>query len=158
MRLKRLAGTCDLNNCPAVYVSDRGTLPIEFVEEPQRDLRWHGNVAAKIAEGKTMPRSKVVRRPLSDYTRFLFAWSVPENIRAGEEYRIVDLTDRHLESPSRDFWLFDDKVLLLLNFRADVTLINRILVEDEAELDQYRAWRDLAWENGMSVDEWNVGF
>ncbi|MCU1680471.1 MAG: hypothetical protein JWQ81_1210 [Amycolatopsis sp.] len=86
--------------------------------QPQRDLRWHGNVAAKIAEGKTMPRSKVVRRPLSDYTRFLFAWSVPENIRAGEEYRIVDLTDRHLELPSRDFWLFDDKVLLLLNFQG----------------------------------------
>ena len=124
--------------------------------KPVRDTSWHQNVAAKVASGKDMRRAKIVRRPLTDYTRFLIAWGIPDNVRAGERYRIVDLTDRQLDLPEHDFWFFDDKSVVVLDFAPDGTLRNRELF-DKPDLGQYRYWRDLAWSNGISFDEWDAG-
>jgi hypothetical protein len=66
-----------------------------------------------------MQRVKVVRRPLSDYLRYQFAWTLPGNVAAGEDYRILGLTGRSSDLPEQDFWLFDDVTVLLLNFNVD---------------------------------------
>src|SRR5215470_7889621 len=44
-----------------------------------------------------LQRLKVVRRPFTEYTRFLFAWAIPGNVEAGEDYRILDLTEKSLD-------------------------------------------------------------
>jgi hypothetical protein len=108
-------------------------------------------VGAKVASGATMRRAKVLVRPLSEYSNFLVSWGIPENIEAGEEYRIIDPVGRSIGIPVQDFWIFDDRSVLLLNFRSDGTLI------DGENIDQYRQWRDLAWSNGVPFDEWNAG-
>src|SRR5688572_15085767 len=74
-------------------------------EEYSRD--WLDLIKTNIAAGKTMQRAKLVRRPFTDYTRWLMTMGVPENIEAGEDYRIVDTTDRKLDLPDLDYWLFD---------------------------------------------------
>jgi len=51
---------------------------------------WHQSVRGHIEAGKTMRRVKVVRRPFSDYLRYQFAWTLPGNVAAGEDYRILD--------------------------------------------------------------------
>jgi hypothetical protein len=104
---------------------------------------WETSVRQHVAAGKTMQRAKVVRRPFSDYTRYLFAWAIPGNVAAGEDYQIVDASDRELDLPEQDFWLFDDDTVLLLNFNPDGTLRDRELA-DPSQVDQYRRWRDLA--------------
>ncbi|MFF3552527.1 DUF6879 family protein [Streptomyces tsukubensis] len=115
---------------------------------------WHETIRGHITSGRTMTRAKIVRRPLTDYSRYLFEWCIPGNAAAGEDYRIVDLTGRPGSGlPDQDFWLFDDAVVVHLNYRADGTQINRELITDP-DLDTYRLWRDLALKDAVPFGEY----
>lgn len=110
---------------------------------------WHQTIRNNVAAGRTMTRAKIVRRPLTDYTRYLLAWAIPGNVEAGEDYRILDLTDEPNPGlPEQDFWMFDERIVVHLNYRADGTQINRELIQDP-DIDQYLAWRDLAVESAV---------
>ncbi|GAA0339493.1 DUF6879 family protein [Streptomyces blastmyceticus] len=105
---------------------------------------WHRTIQGHAAAGRKMKRAKVVHRPLTDYSRYLFAWAIPGNVEAGEDYRIVDLTDQANPGlPDQDFWLFDETTVVHLNYRPDGTQINRELIQSP-DLGKYLAWRDLA--------------
>lgn len=108
------------------------------------NAEWHAEIRGNRAAGKTMTRLKVVRPPLTDYTRFLLAWAVPTNVAAGEDYRIITGDDAdELDIPEQDYWLFDDTTVLLLNFNPDGTMRGRELAEP-SDLEKYLRWRDLA--------------
>ncbi|WP_369808270.1 DUF6879 family protein [Kitasatospora sp. MY 5-36] len=84
----------------------------------------------------------MVRRPLTDYQRYQFAWGIPGNITAGEDIRILDATERDLGIPDQDWWLFDGSSAVHLNFRPDGTQIDRELVT--GDMRQYQEWKELA--------------
>lgn len=99
--------------------------------------------------GRTMGRAKIVRRPLTPYSRYLFEWAIPGNVTAGEDYQIVDVTEReNMGLPDQDFWLFDETTVVHLNYRPDGTQINRELIQ-EPDIGKYLAWRDLALESAV---------
>jgi len=106
---------------------------------------WHDRVARFTAQGRAISRVRVVRRPLTEYQHYSFAWSVPGNIEAGEDVRVLDLADHpDLEPlPRWDWWMFDDETVVRLDFNDDGTAAGRELV-DEADLVEYRRIRDLA--------------
>lgn len=116
---------------------------------------WLKLVNANTTAGKTMRRLKMVRRPFTDYTRSLFAWVIPDNVQAGEDYRILDLTDRDLDIPAQDFWLFDESTVALLNFNQDGTLRDRELV-DSPEVEPYLRWRDRALAEAVPFREYRT--
>ncbi|MBT2383132.1 hypothetical protein J7E86_05940 [Streptomyces sp. ISL-11] len=110
---------------------------------------WHQTIRGHAAAGRTMTRAKVVRRPLTDYSRYLFEWCLPGNVDAGENYRIVDLTDKDNPGlPEQDFWMFDETTVVHLNYRPDGTQINRELIQSP-NIEKYLAWRDLALSNSI---------
>ncbi len=109
---------------------------------------WHASVRHVTESGKTIGRVRVVRKPLTDYQRYQFAWGIPGNIRAGEDIRVLDLTDQNLDLPNQDFWVFDETTVVHLNYRPDGTQINRELIESP-DLGKYLAWRDLAVESSV---------
>ncbi|WP_407697598.1 DUF6879 family protein [Streptomyces corynorhini] len=110
---------------------------------------WHRTIRDHAAAGRTMTRAKVVRRPLTPYSRYLFEWCIPGNVAAGEDYQVVDVTERpDHDLPEQDFWLFDESVVVHLNYRPDGTQINRELLQDP-DLATYLGWRDLALESGV---------
>ncbi|GAA2793481.1 hypothetical protein RMN57_20595 [Kitasatospora sp. CM 4170] len=103
--------------------------------EPKPDghnAAWHRRVQGFVSSGRTIGRVRVVRRPLTDYQRYQFAWGIPGNIAAGEDIRILDATDQDFGIPSQDWWMFDESSVVHLNFRPDGTQINRELVDDRA--------------------------
>lgn len=116
---------------------------------------WHETIRRNRAAGKTMQRLKVVRRPFTDYTRFLFEWAIPGNVDAGEDYRILDATDNDPGIPEQDFWVFDESTVALLNFNPDGTLRDRELV-DESELEKYLHWRDTALAEAVPFVEYRA--
>lgn len=124
--------------------------------KPVVDAPWRRMVRAKTDAGASMIRAKVVRRPLTDYTRFLLAWGIPDNITAGERYWIADDTGRGLDLPDHDFWLFDDEHVVRLHFSADGSFLGRDLGE-RPDLGRYRAWRDDALSHGVPFDDWTAG-
>lgn len=108
------------------------------------NAEWHDRIRANIVAGKTMRRGKIVRRPFTDYTLYLLQWAICGNVDAGEDYQILDLTDKENPGlPDQDYWLFDDETVVLMNYRPDGTQISRELLDDP-DLEQYRKWRDLA--------------
>lgn len=119
--------------------------------EPKPDghnAEWHGTLRGAVAAGKSFGRVRVVRQPLTDYQRYGFAWGVPGNVAAGEDIRVLDLTDKDMDLPEHDFWMFDESTVVHLNYRPDGTQINRELIEDP-DIGKYLAWRDLAVENSV---------
>ncbi|MFC5668199.1 DUF6879 family protein [Kitasatospora misakiensis] len=115
---------------------------------------WHDRIRGRHAAGRTMTRAKLVRLPLTDYSRHLFDWCIPGNVAAGEDYRIVDLTTQDLDLPDQDFWLFDESVVVHMNYRPDGTQINRTLIENP-DISKYLRWRDLAISESVPFAEWN---
>ncbi|UXY27814.1 DUF6879 family protein [Streptomyces sp. HUAS TT20] len=117
---------------------------------------WHRTIQGHVAAGRTMTRAKIVRQPLTPYSRYLFAWGIAGNVTAGEDYRIVDLTDQpDPDLPEQDFWMFDETTVVHLNYRPDGTQINRELIR-EPDIGKYLAWRDLASESGVPFRDYQT--
>ncbi|MCX4688211.1 hypothetical protein OG401_28615 [Kitasatospora purpeofusca] len=89
---------------------------------------WMDEVEQWTAEGKRVGRVHIVTRPLSDYLRFEFEYYYRHHVRAGEDIRILDVTDRENPLPAaQDFWMFDQSRIVLMNYRTDGTQISREL-------------------------------
>lgn len=56
------------------------------------NARWHERVRGYVISGRSIGRVRVVRRLLTDYQRYQFAWGIPGNIAAGEGIRTLDVT------------------------------------------------------------------
>ncbi|WP_084628394.1 DUF6879 family protein [Amycolatopsis nigrescens] len=126
--------------------------------EPKPDdhnSAWHERIRGYVGAGKVVQRAKVVQLPLTEYLRYQWSWSIPENVAAGEDYRVVDTTGKNLDLPPYDFWMFDELVVVHLNYRSDGTQISRELVENP-NIEKYLKWRDIALENGVPFSEWNA--
>ncbi|MGX2996305.1 DUF6879 family protein [Streptomyces sp. JNUCC 64] len=123
--------------------------------KPERhNALWHEDVRTYRATGRTIGRVRIVRQPLTDYQRYQFAWGVPDNIAAGEDIRVLDVTHEDFGLPlaGQDWWMFDDLKLVHLNFRPDGTQINREVFD--GDLTPYREWRRIAVENSVPFEEY----
>ena len=115
---------------------------------------WLDTVADAKRQGKTMRRVRIVTRPLSSYTKWEFVWGFAWNAKAGEDIRILDVTDgQGPELPDHDFWLFDDTTVVKLLYRPNGTQIGRELVE-QPDLAAYLAWRDAAWQASVPYTDY----
>lgn len=116
--------------------------------------RWHERVRGYAAAGKRIGRVRIVRRPLTDYQRYQFAWGIPGNITAGEDIRILDVTANDFELPltGQDWWMFDRSRVVHLNFRPDGTQINRELYEGDVR--QYVEWQEVAMRHAILFEEY----
>ncbi|MFJ6697153.1 DUF6879 family protein [Streptomyces sp. NPDC091272] len=118
------------------------------------NARWHERVRNYTASGRRVGRVRVVTQPLTDYQRYQFAWGIPGNIAAGEDIRILDVTDedRGLPLGGVDWWLFDEERLVQLRFRADGTQIDRRC--HEGELAPYREWKRVALASSIPFQQY----
>lgn len=114
---------------------------------------WHETVRAAVSAGKTIGRVRVVRRPLTEYQRYQLEWGIPGNVEAGEDIRILDLTELELDLPGHDFWLFDKSLVVDLNFNPDGTLLN-VDRRENPDLGTYLRWQHIALEHAVPFDEY----
>lgn len=124
-------------------------------EPPGHNDGWHNEIRGWAAEGKFLSRVRTIRYPLTDYQRYLFAWGVPGNTAAGENVRVLDVTHQDFGLPEQDFWIFDDSIVVHLNFNPDGTLINHELI-DEPDMAKYRSWQQVALKHSVPFNEWNA--
>jgi hypothetical protein len=79
---------------------------------------WLALVAASTAAGRVIERVRIVSEPVTEYTQFEFA-AYRYNLAAGEKVRVVPraaLADADQGWASEDFWIFDDKLVVLLSY------------------------------------------
>jgi hypothetical protein len=113
--------------------------------------RWVARVRAACAAGKTMARVHGVREPLTDYLLYELTWSYPANVAAGEDVRIAPVS---AALPGRDFWLFDSRALLWLDYDASGRLVSAELDEDPASIVRANHWRDAALHAGLRLADY----
>ncbi|WP_409470724.1 DUF6879 family protein [Streptomyces sp. HC307] len=118
------------------------------------NARWHERVHGYLALGRTIGRVRVVRQPLTDYQRYQFAWGIPGNIAAGEDIRILDVTqdDYGLPLSGTDWWIFDESRIVHLNYRQDGTQISRELFTGDPT--PYLEWKRTALTHSMPFAEY----
>ncbi|MFF5501303.1 DUF6879 family protein [Streptomyces roseolus] len=81
---------------------------------------------------RNVGRVHIVTRPLTDYLRFEFERYYQHQAPAGEDIRILDVTDRPNPLPDvHDFWMFDRSTVVLMKYEADGTQIERELYEGD---------------------------
>lgn len=120
------------------------------------NARWHRIIRGHVEAGRTMTRVKIVRRPLTPYSRYLFSWAVPTNVAAGENYRVIDLTDRPNSGlPEQDFWMFDETAVVHLDYRPDGTQIKRELIT--GDITPYLEWQRIALSESVPFAEYAKG-
>ncbi|MFD4906512.1 DUF6879 family protein [Kitasatospora purpeofusca] len=102
--------------------------------------QWTGMIRQHRENGSTMGRVHVLRRPLSDYLRFEFQRYYAHSARAGEDIRILDVTDRTDPlSGVQDFWMFDRDAVVLMHYEPDGRQISRELHQgDPAPYREYQ--------------------
>ncbi|KUP95553.1 DUF6879 family protein [Thermobifida cellulosilytica] len=117
-------------------------------KRPESELHtdeWLRRVSGYVASGRRLQRVHVITPPLTEYLRYEFEWGYDFNVRVGEEIGIIDTTEApELSFPAHeDFWLFDDKHVVLMRYEEDGTQIDRLLLED-VDVDEYIARKDAA--------------
>jgi hypothetical protein len=92
---------------------------------------WHDVTSDAVRRGVELRRSRIVSEPISEYIRFEYECTFM-NVEAGERVRWLSrrrATDIAL--PGNDFWLLDDRLVVILHFTG------------EGEFDGYEPVRDI---------------
>lgn len=112
-------------------------------------LRWEAN------GGRYRHRVHVLRGPLGGYLRYECEWGYVYNARAGEDIRILDLSE--LPEPEglvdHDFWLIDDSRVLRMHYGETGQFFGAEEL-DQPEVARYRAARDAAWHGAVPFEQY----
>ncbi|WP_052848719.1 DUF6879 family protein [Streptomyces avicenniae] len=114
---------------------------------------WMSEIRESVRQGKRIHRVHVLSRPLTPYLRFELGWGYRTNMTAGEEFHILDVTDRPdpLEGVG-DFWLFDQRIAASMEYREGVMTGCTVLADDEVR--DFLNWRDIALSGAVPFSEW----
>lgn len=134
-------GTAKTDPAFAAYLNLGHLSPLE---ERPRAQAWLAAVRRATAEGKRIGRVHVLSQPLSDYLRYELA-TYFENEAAGEIVRIADVSpQRRHASLTRDFWLLDDQLALLMDYDAEGRFLSLTPSRDPAVLRRCRQRQEMA--------------
>lgn len=81
---------------------------------------WLLLVGELVARKVKVQRVRLIDEPVSDYIKFEIGWGYSNNVRVGEEIKVIsrDSFDLLAEPApiTKDFWLFDDEICVFLEY------------------------------------------
>lgn len=78
---------------------------------------WVDEVRSHTENGKRIRRVHILSRPLTEYLRFELGWGYRKNMTGGEEFFILDVTNRPNPLPGvPDFWCFDSESVAVMRY------------------------------------------
>lgn len=137
--------------------SDGGEVARYLAGEPEPDAAHKGPflevLRAEREAGKLRHRVHVLRTPLTDYLRYECEWGYVPNVEAGEQIKILDLTEvaRPDGLVDDEFWLLDDEVAFRMIYDDAGEFLGAELTDD---LDRYRRARDVAEAASEDFSTW----
>ncbi len=125
--------------------------------EPQPEgynAGWIEELRSHTEKGKRVYRVHILSRPLTDYLRFELGWGYRKNMTGGEEFFILDTTEKPnpLENVP-DFWFFDSTSVAVMNYDENGKYLGSEVLPPEraAEFTQYR---DAALAQAEPFNKW----
>ncbi|NUP17206.1 MAG: hypothetical protein HOZ81_14075 [Streptomyces sp.] len=115
---------------------------------------WVKELRSHTEAGKRVYRVHILRRPLTDYLRFELGWGYQKNMSGGEEFFILDVTDRlnPLENVP-DFWLFDSESVAVMNYDGAGKYLGSEILPSE-RTTEFTELRDMALAHAEPFTEW----
>ena len=114
---------------------------------------WLTRVRSFRASGRWIGRVHVLHRPLTDYLRYELA-VYRHTAAAGEDIRILDLTSQPDPGlPGQDFWLFDETLVVRMDYDDHGAQLGRELLED-TDPAPYAEWQRLALARALPYAEY----
>jgi hypothetical protein len=133
------------------YASDEATdtyaqfLRGEPVNWDGANADWCAQRREQSALGKRFERVRVLDAPPTEGQRYLLD-NARRNTAVGEKIHCLGRADaQRLQLPEEDFWIFDSRLVALLNFDADDNLVDVELITEPAAVNRYVQARDAAW-------------
>ncbi|GAA2134271.1 DUF6879 family protein [Streptomyces synnematoformans] len=131
------------------YASDREDPDFEeFLKTGQvtydLDSEWCTNMRRQTGAGKRVGRVRIVDDPPTEGQLFLLAYAEC-NAVTGEDIRNLPRAEaERLHLPEADFWVFDSRLVALLNFDEADILLNAEVITEPAEVNRYMQAFDAA--------------
>lgn len=92
---------------------------------------WFTLVASAVARGVVVRRARLVSEPVTDYVTFEYDVTAAHNIAAGEQVRWLSRRNAAgITVPCADFWVFDDRVVVLNHFGGDGSWVTEERCDD----------------------------
>ncbi|GAA2915450.1 hypothetical protein GCM10020221_08990 [Streptomyces thioluteus] len=121
-------------------------------QPPNYNQEWVDDVRANAQAGKRMYRVHILSRPLTDYLRFELGWGYAKNAEAGEEFFILDTTERpNPLAGVPDFWMFDESSVVSMNYGENGKFHD---AESRSDVSRWIEYRDVALANSVPLQEW----
>lgn len=123
--------------------------PEEFKNSP-----WVSTIHRAVQSDKRMYRVHILSRPLTDYLRYELGWGYHRNMAAGEEFFILDTTERPnpLEGVG-DFWLYDEVIVEAMNYDASGKYLGTETLPQE-RASEFIEYRNIAMRHAVPFSEW----
>ncbi|KUJ66911.1 hypothetical protein ACZ90_31200 [Streptomyces albus subsp. albus] len=114
-------------------------------------------IRSQVEQGKRCERVRIVDDPPTIGQQYLM-YSAKRNRAMGEDIRNLWRADAdRLRLPAEDFWIFDSRLVALLNFDDDDNLVDVELITEPAEVVRYCQVRDAAWHHAVPGEEFEAG-
>lgn len=125
--------------------------------QPQPDdynEAWVSELRTLTNLGKRVYRVHILSRPLTPYLRFELGWGYRKNVIGGEEFFILDATDKPnpLEG-AEDFWLFDERTAVVMHYDDTGAVSGRETMPDSRAQD-FVTIRDTALAHAEPFSDW----
>ncbi|MFD9442092.1 DUF6879 family protein [Streptomyces sp. NPDC060001] len=143
------------------YASDEQTPTYaEFIEgkRPSWDMGtpWCDTMRRQVANGARVERVRIVDTPATVGQRYLMAHA-EKNTALGEDIRNISREDAdRLLLGHEDAWIFDSRIVALLNFDEGDDLIGAELITEPSRVIRYVQLRDAAWHYAVPYTEFPV--
>jgi hypothetical protein len=133
------------------WQSDRSVSPLTWFGA------WLDIVGAAVKRGVTVRRARIVSEPVSEYVRFEHDFTGPLNLAAYEAVRWLPrrrATD--LTLPGNDFWLFDDRLVLVNHFSGDGETVAHETTADPDVVKLCAASFAAVWDRAVPHEEYQL--
>ncbi|MFG2097910.1 DUF6879 family protein [Streptomyces sp. NPDC048612] len=117
------------------------------------DAEWCAQRREQSALGKRFERVRIVDTPPTTGQLYLLD-NAKRNSAVGEDIRNLSRAEaEQLHLPAEDFWLFDSRLVALLNFDDSDNLIDVELITEPAAVNRYAQVRDAASHHAVPYKE-----
>ena len=107
-----------------------------------KERQWFSQLKKTKQKGVKIQRTRIISLPLSDYLRYeINFWQ--HSIKNGEEILFLDKKDyirikSKLKIKSKDFWMFDDKVLVIFYYDSKGRWLNEKIITNNKVINNYK--------------------
>jgi hypothetical protein len=126
-----------------------------------RSKEWLKNLKKTSQRGVKIQRVRVAPLPLSGYIRYeIDFWKNSE--KCGEEILFLESKDygkiiKNLDFTPKDFWMFDDKALIIFLYDGKGNFLREKPISDKSEIKRHAELKRKLLEHAVQMDEFLKG-